>query len=349
MVERVVIDNWEELTDISLSIIWARDFWDQGLLLNLNPYVERTPELQPDQFIPATQLYNQVDGNIYGITNAMDVDLLIYNLDILEESGFSTDPNTYDTWEGFYDAVQKLTVYEPDGTVARYGLQMDIQASTTFSSWLTANGGSFYSPDLTSVGFNTPEGFETAEYLLRFHDAGLLGGIGAFISWKAAMQRGINADPYFFEQAAPDIRYTLSAFPKGPSGTQRGATAWGNMYSIAKGSANPDLAWEYIKFYTGLEGNIEMFRQLRYVSSPRRDFYQSEAWNQIRADHDWMPLIPQIAYLGGVYPFLKYSDFASRVWSPLMAPAFRREVSLVGAFEQAATVYNRILAGESVD
>jgi len=78
--------NWEEVREklltgvaagtapdvVALSIVWARELYEMGALLPLNDLIARTPEVDPQQFIPATQAYNQKDGVIFGITNAMD-------------------------------------------------------------------------------------------------------------------------------------------------------------------------------------------------------------------------------------------------------------------------------------
>lgn len=70
-----------------VSVAWARDLYNQGILLELNDYVAASPSSAPDQFVPPTQVYNQLDGRIYGITFVMDANALLYNKDHFLESG----------------------------------------------------------------------------------------------------------------------------------------------------------------------------------------------------------------------------------------------------------------------
>lgn len=326
---------------VSLSIIWARELWDAGVLENLNPYIQRAPDLHPRNFIPATQVYNQIDGNVYGITNAMDESLLMYNTDHFALSGLDTDPYALASWKDLIAALKKLTIIDSAGTITRAGLQMGVY-SESYSGWLTANGGSFYTGDLTRSAFNSKQGIETAEFLVELQQSRLLGG--TFELRTAAMRYGLNASPYILDRDIRDLNFQVTSFPAGPSGKQRGSTVWGNMYSITKGSKQTELAWEFIKYYASLRGNIDIFEALDYVTSPRLDFYRSRQWIAARARSGWMPMIPEIASVGGVYPFLEAVRLSQQVWTPLVAPALAGTAPIQGAFAQAAEIYDRILA-----
>jgi len=115
------------------------------------------------------------------------------------------------------------------------------------------------------------------------------------------------------------------------------------MSAIPSTSRNVELAWKFISWYTSLEGNIEMFRQLRYVNSPRIDFYQSDVWYEAQQEYVWMPNIPQIALVGGVYPFLRYTDLDTTVWAPLVVPALSGQSDIDTTFAEAQRIYSQIL------
>jgi ABC-type glycerol-3-phosphate transport system substrate-binding protein len=325
----------------ALSIIWARDLWNAGILLDLNPLVDRTPELHPRNFIPATQLYNQVDGSVYGITHAMDESVLWYNCDAFEQSGLSTDPYALKSWSDLLTALKKLTVVDSAGVTTRYGLHSDMHTEI-YSTWLTANGGSFYRDNLTRSGFGSKEGWEAAEFIVKLRQDGLIGG--KFAGRTAAMHHGQNSTPYRLDRDDPDLNYQGTSFPPGPSGKGRATTVWGNMYSIIKSSKNVDLAWEFIRYYTGLQGNVDIFEALDYINSPRLDFYRSRQWVSARSRRKWMPMIPEIAYVGGVYPFLEYTKLNQQVWSPLVNRALAGTLPVESTFAQAAELYDGILA-----
>lgn len=94
---------------VHLSIIWAREMYERGALLPLNAYIERDgDQIDLEDFVPITQVYNQVDGVYFGITSAMDSAALLYNLDHFEEAGLDTDPYAIQTWSDFETAARRL-------------------------------------------------------------------------------------------------------------------------------------------------------------------------------------------------------------------------------------------------
>ncbi len=327
---------------VSLSIVWARDLFEKGALLPLNNFIKKTPELAPERFVPPTQWYNQKDGVIFGITNAMDESAVLYNLDFFEEAGLDTDPMAIATWDQFLDAARKLTKVGPDGKVSRYGYNGF--GLEVYNSWLVSNGGSFYADRaLNKAGFNSPQAIETAQFLHDLLNVYRVIG-GSLAGRTAAMEHGGNWSPYFLQQSAPDLRFNLTSYPKGPSGHDRGTTVWGNMMAIPASSKNAELAWEFISYYCGLQGNIDMFKALNYVNSPRLDFYRSQVWLEAQRRFIWMPMIPRVAMVGGVYPFRRYTELTGQIWGPLLEPALRGQKPIRSSFEEAERLYNQILA-----
>ena len=346
--------NWEEVREklltgvaagtapdvVALSIVWARELYEMGALLPLNDLIARTPEVDPRQFIPATQAYNQKDGVIFGITNAMDSAALLYDIDAFESAGLDSHPEALATWDDFVTAARRLIRQEAGDEITRYAYATGLGIEV-FNSWLVANGGSFYDEALEKPSFASPQGLETARFLRDLYmTPGMIGG--AF-GTNAAMGHGGNWSPYFLMQSHPDLNFNLTSYPMGPSGHGRGTTTWGNMSAIPSTSRNVELAWKFISWYTSLEGNIEMFRQLRYVNSPRIDFYQSDVWYEAQQEYVWMPNIPQIVLVGGVYPFLRYTDLDTTVWAPLVVPALSGQSDIDTTFAEAQRIYSQIL------
>ncbi len=322
-----------------LSIVWARELYELGALLPLNKYLERDRAIiNLDDFVPITQKYNQKNGVYFGITSAMDEAALVYNVEMLEEAGLDSSPTAISDWEEFKTYAQKLTRKEGDKTI-RWGYSAGFYPEV-FNSWLVANGGSFYGEN-EAPAFASRQGLETARFLKELYELGVIGG--ALANRTAAMSHGGNWVPYFLQQQAPDLRFRLTSYPKGPSGRGRGTTTWGNMYSITKTTKYPDLAWEFLKFYTSLEAMEQMFLMLNYVGAPRISFYRTVTWLTAVRKFPWMANIPEIASVGGVYPYLKYSELESKVWNPLVVPALRGARPLESTLEEATRLYAGIL------
>lgn len=330
---------------VSLSIIWANDLYRNGILMPLNDYVARNPEVGPDAMIPATQVYNQWEGVIFGITHTMDENVLLYDVDALEEAGLNSDPYAIQDWDQFVDYAKKLTRYDSSGNVIRAGYEPDFW-DTSFTAWLIANGGSFYNETMTASAFNSPSGREALQFLHDLYHVYRVKGpeLASVLNGTAAMITSGNWASYHISQVRPELRFNMTSFPPGPHGLQRGTVVWGNMYAIPVNAANPDLAWEFIRWYTSLEGNIAMLQFLPYLASPRLDFYQSDAWRDLVDQYPWARMIPEIALVGGTFPFLRNTDFMNQAFRPYLLQAYNGNMPVETALAEAARVVDRLLS-----
>jgi multiple sugar transport system substrate-binding protein len=78
---------------IAGDVIWAAQLAANGWLLDLSDRF--TAELQ-DEFIPGNVKSNEYEGKIWGVPFVTGAGLLYYRKDLLEKSGFSGPPATYD-------------------------------------------------------------------------------------------------------------------------------------------------------------------------------------------------------------------------------------------------------------
>lgn len=278
------------------SVAFARDFYEAGLFLPLNEYVEKTPELQPHQFFPTTQIYNQKDGVIFGIPLVFDTNVLFKNIDFFEEAGLDYSPHAIDTWDTFVEYAVKLTRWDANGTVTRSGYHATMTAPE-WIVWIYSNGGRIFNDDFTDFDFATEQGIATVEFLLdlRARDQIAPAGTGDVLSsGRSAMVVTGAHLPLDALKANPNLRLVETTVPVGPMGSARSASGWGNMMVITANAKDPDLAWEYIKYYTSLEGQEDIMRHLQRPGAPRFDFYQTETWYQALAQNPWMSTLFEI-------------------------------------------------------
>ena len=325
------------------SVNWARDWFEEGMLLDLRKYIKPGSDASPEKMIPATQVYNRKGDAIYGITYAMDSTGLYYNVDFFEEAGLDA-PSSIATWDGFTKAANKLTVRRADGTIARAGFTTWIGIDM-FAAWLTSNGGTFYNATENAAGFNNSVGADTLQFLQEvFHKHRVYGG--DFLQGTAAMAYAGNYWGGTIEDKAPKIRFGFTQLPKGPNGKTKAGLTWGNMSVIPSTSRQPDLAWKFVEFYTSLESSLKMLEMLRRLTSPLVDFYKTPQFIATVAQHPWLKSVLPVALAGGTYPFLGYEKIYaetqpilwSTIWDNTMAP---RE-----AVTQMSAVVNRILQGK---
>jgi multiple sugar transport system substrate-binding protein len=96
---------------ISGDVIWPPQFAANGWILDLS---DRFPESERQKFLPATIETNIYEGAIYGVPWFSDVGMLYYRKDLLQQSGISEPPKT---WEELKQMVE--TVRQDSGT--KYG------------------------------------------------------------------------------------------------------------------------------------------------------------------------------------------------------------------------------------
>lgn len=324
-----------------LSVNFARDLYDAGMLAELNDFVAKCPDTAPRQFIPTTQVYNQKNGRIYGITFVMDSGALAYNKDHFAEAGLSEDPFALATWADFTTAAKKLT--RSDGeTIVRSGYSYWISMEV-FASWLVSNGGSYYNDNLTGAGFNNKAGIETLTLLQDLKNAFDVWGGSAwqFEAGDASMAYAGTWSGSYWDTVG-SLRFGLTSNPKGPSATQRGTVTWGNMFSMFTDTQHPEEAWRFIRFATGLDAQIWLLDGLDRPTSPRLDFYRTSAWKEAVLRRPWVATMPDIAMAGGVNGFLKVKDI-NAVAQPILGRVESATVSPTEALIQIEQAVNRYL------
>ena len=75
------------------DVIWPAQFAAIGYIEDIS---ERVPESEREAFLPSTIKSNTYKGKLYGVPWYTDAGLLYYRKDLLDESGFSEPPKTWD-------------------------------------------------------------------------------------------------------------------------------------------------------------------------------------------------------------------------------------------------------------
>ena len=75
------------------DVIWPPEFASKGWITDLS---DRFPQVERDKFLDAPIEANTDQGKIWGVPWFTDVGLLFYRKDLLDASGFSSSPKTWD-------------------------------------------------------------------------------------------------------------------------------------------------------------------------------------------------------------------------------------------------------------
>jgi multiple sugar transport system substrate-binding protein len=327
-----------DVTQISVS--YARDLYEGGLLRTLNDFVSKTPHLSQDQFFPFARLFNSKDGVIYAIPHNVDNNSLHYDIDAFHESGLDADPLAIQSWDMFRNYAYKLTRTSDTGQVVRTGYDAGI-GTVSFQNWLYANGGDFYSKTHDGLEFASPHGVEALEFLLELQAHGQRAPAGSgliFASRRAAIVLESGYGTRIVAET-PDMNFGMTSLPPGPRGTARAVTGWVNMLAIPTGAENPDLAWEWIKYYTGLEGQLRFFEVYGRAGVPRLDFFRTRAWSAFVKERPFIRMLPHLLESAREYPFIKYRDINS-ILSTNVFSAIGRGVAPQAGLKEAKRLGN---------
>jgi multiple sugar transport system substrate-binding protein len=264
---------------------WA----ESGLLMPLDEFM--TP-VEWEQFqrevYPAVLKVGGFQGKLYGVTTGLDVYACYARADHLRERGL--DPSRPpETLEELYEWGRKLDRYEPGGRLIRAGF-LNPTWPCILATYGPAFGAGLYDWESGTLQLNTPDNLRALETVfgqrermgvtnvIRFE--GGLSALSSTGSWPfLAGAYSITVDGQWrVEQIArytPDLDYVTFPIPPPRGGNKHAGWAHGNFMLIPAGAKQPKGAWEFIKFWSGIE--------------------EPERAAELYTMGGWLPMSPRIA------------------------------------------------------
>ncbi|GGD93188.1 sugar ABC transporter substrate-binding protein [Paenibacillus nasutitermitis] len=149
---------------IQMGTTWVPEIASAKALLDLTPYVDKYPELNPDNFYEGAVQTTKYEDTFVGVPWYIDTRVLYYRTDLLKEAGYETPPGT---WDELKDAASKLAKRGND----KYGISLDTAEQTLGFMFARQNGSKLIEGDKTL--FNEKPYVEAIEYLESFFREGL--------------------------------------------------------------------------------------------------------------------------------------------------------------------------------
>jgi multiple sugar transport system substrate-binding protein len=245
---------------ISGDVIWPAQFAAQGWIVDLSDRFTDT-----DKFLPGPIEANTYDGKVWGVPWYTDAGLLYYRKDLLEESGFSEPPKT---WDEFKEMAEKTR--SDSGTKFGFVFQGAEYEGGVCNEceYIWTNGGNVLDPDDPSkVVVDSPESaaaFATARSMIERgvspqavttykedeSQAAFTNGDAVFLrNWPYVY--ALLSDPSV-SKIKPD-QVGIAPLPVAEEGMQSYSTLGGWNFLINAASDKQDEAWEFIKFMTSPE------------------------------------------------------------------------------------------------
>ena len=251
----------------------AYEAWTEALIENgsaepLTAHISGPNGLTAEEladFVPGMLENNTWDGTVYSFPFNKSVRALYWNKNLFEAEGLDRAPVNWDEYESTARRLTKDT--DGDGEIDQWGTAGQISA-WMFENLLIQNGGQILTDDGTHAAFNSPEGVEALEFMVR-----LLTEYGKvtsgyeyqndFQAGKVGMIEGSTVSLSFMEGK---YMFDMAVAPL-PDAKEKGCFVAGTNVVIFKdaGQKEKDAAWEFIKWFTSPEVTARWAIRTGYV------------------------------------------------------------------------------------
>lgn len=264
----------EGVPDVAvLDPLWAGDLIRGGTLLPLD---KAETELNVADFVPGGWNLYAWQGVQYGVPLDLDFNLMFYRKDVYEAAmktlGMTEFPRTTEDFLKLGEEVTKET-----GKPALILFQGDYYA--WYQSFLAPMGGNLINEEGTEYIYNSDTAVSALQLysdVVNKHKVGKLWTSDvdgdATVALKAGDVMGVMYGSWFardLSSGAPEMadKWAIAPLPWGEADRPFDAATGGSCLSIPTQAAEPDLAWEFIKFALTPENQATFFRTVNGVPS----------------------------------------------------------------------------------
>jgi multiple sugar transport system substrate-binding protein len=305
-----------------VMLVWSQitSSWASANIIQpLDPFMSAAEkQLLRTNAYPVVARSGYDHGKLYGLTHGFDLFVIYYRPDIFRSVGL--DPDRFpETLEEMTAIADKMNTYDSTGSLTRVGY-----LPQTFQYNVPLFGGNLYDAQTGKVTLNTPENLRALEYMvdvrtrlglgkefgsgrvqdlddarrkqglenvLRF-TSGLPTDSGAawpFISGSYGMTLDGEWRVEQLRRYAPQLEYRTIPIPPPKGGKSLASFSMINYLVIPKQAREPEGAWAFMKFWTGLENPeraAEFFPWYGWMPVLRRS-------ENTEVYQNWLKTVPQ--------------------------------------------------------
>lgn len=206
--------------------------------------------------------YNE---KVYGLPISRNFPMMFYRTDILTELGYNSPPQTWNELRNILPSLQRN--YMNVGLVLpQTNVSPSTESGHTFALLLLQRGGNYYNHNLTSTTLDSIEAVQAFEEWTDFYKKySFVQQYDAFSRFRTGEYPILIANYTFYNQltaASPEIKGLWDFCPvpgtKGEDGSiSHAANSNGSGAVIFRQVGNKENAWEFIKWFTETETQIE--------------------------------------------------------------------------------------------
>lgn len=244
------------------SLIYVNDVYNQGLIKDIAPFLTEDSDFYKS-YDYVQDAFTRKDA-VVGYPVGMEVALLGFYNDSLEDAGYDPATFTCETWDEYYEVVKKLNGGNRSGA-SLYLYEYFLWPH----NWFLSNGAmpATVNDDQTmSLDFAGDAMVETCEFFRKLYQEGLTNSNVSYTDIAAAMdliyQKKVASFTFYptwldtitvYDIKPTDI--TLMQFPKGPSATTQSSSVQlaGYVFNGRKSDEEIKAAITYVEFMCGEE------------------------------------------------------------------------------------------------
>ncbi len=262
----------------------------RDLLIDLTKFPDY--EEVAKRFSPNITTLYTYNGGVYGLPISQSFPMMFYRTDILSELGISEPP---ETWNDFIDLINIFQRSYLDAglvTPAAVTTSPVFDAGDTFVMLMLQRGLNIYNDDLTKTTFDQEASLEAFEMWTDFYNVYALDQtFDAFSRFRTGEMPIVIQAYTFYNQlsvSAPEIK-GLWDFTLVPGTEREDGTVDHTVNSSTSGAliftkaSNHNAAWEFIKWFTTTDVQVEYGRSIEALLGPlgRFDTANLEAIQQL--------------------------------------------------------------------
>jgi multiple sugar transport system substrate-binding protein len=324
------------------------DWQSRGVLLNLQPYVDKSPGLLDGLYPNTLTAYQRADG-YYGLPRDFQTIVLYYNKDMFDAAQLPYPDESW-TLDKLRETAKALTKdNDGDGTTDQWGFSPDLWDMELFwgaaiwgyggevidkdySKTLLGEGKARdawkYISDMVTVDRSIPDPAVAAEY-----------GGDPFAAGVSAMTTiGHWVVP---EYAQLEFKWDVAPMPAGPVGRATSVNSAG--FVVSKDSKNADAAWEFVKFAISQQGQ-QRLTELGFAIPVLKSIAESPTFlEQKTAGINEQVFLDALEYAHPKPTFKGYEEWAGVVGDSLV-PVWNGEKPLDEALDEIVPAADEVLA-----
>jgi multiple sugar transport system substrate-binding protein len=322
------------------------DYQSRGVLLNLQPYIDKNPGMLDGLYPNTLTAYQSPDG-YFGLPRDFQTIVVFYNKDMFDKAGVAyPQPGwTYDDLRATAKSLTKDT--NGDGKIDQFGYVIDPwDFEPGMSEIIWAYGGDLISADHTKTLLGEPKARQAFQFLhdMMFVDKSIPDpnttqqyGTDLFLAGNAAMMAmGHWAIPSYSEAT---FKWDVAPMPKGPAGQATSVNSAG--FVVGKDSKHPEEAFAFIKFVESVAGQTRL-AQMGFACPVLKSVAESDAFLKQSTSINQQIFIDSLAYAHMKPVFKGYDEWSSTVGDGL-TPMWNGEAELNPTLDTIVTSADEVL------